>query len=99
MATNIQFTSIPSKRLAASINASSSSIQLSDILGWDGVALTSGTLGDKLYAVLRNDSNTLMEIMELDPTTIASASVTILRRGLKFTGDIVTGKQIGRAHV
>lgn len=90
MATNIQFTSVPSKRLAASINSSSSTIQLSDILGWDGTALSSGILGDKLYAVLRNDSNTLMEIMELDPTTIASASITILRRGLKFDGDLST---------
>lgn len=31
-----------------------------------------------------------MEIIEFDPTTIASASITINKRGLKFTGDITT---------
>lgn len=87
---SLLYTSVPTKRLAASISAASSSIQLNNILGWDGAALTSSDFGSKLYCVLRNDSNTLMEIMELDPSTIASASITILRRGLKFTGDLTT---------
>jgi len=86
----IKFTTVPSKRLAASITAASSAIQVNNILGWDGNALTSSDFGTKLYAILRNDSNTLMEIMELDPETIASASITVLRRGLKFTGDLTT---------
>lgn len=81
---------VPSKRLAASINAASSSFQLNDILGWDGAALTSADFGDQAYGVFRNSSNTLMELFEIDPTTIASASITILRRGLKFTGDRTT---------
>lgn len=83
-------TSVPSKRLAASLTAASSSLQLNDILGWNGSALTSADFGTKLYAVLRNEANTQMELMELDPSTIASASITILRRGLKFTGDLTT---------
>lgn len=83
-------TSVPSKRLAASLTASSSTIQLNNILGWNGSALTSSDFGTRLFAVLRNDANTLMEIMELDPSTIASASITILARGLKFTGDLST---------
>lgn len=83
-------TSVPSKRLTATINASSLTIQLNNILGWDGVALTSSDFGTKLYCTLRNDTNTLLEIMELDPSTIASASITVLRRGLKFTGDLTT---------
>lgn len=85
-----KFTSVPSKRLAASITASSSTIQLNNILGWNGAALTSSDFGTNLYAVLRNDANTLMELIELDPSTIASASITVLRRGLKFTGDVTT---------
>ena len=31
-----------------------------------------------------------MEIMEFDPSTIANSSITILLRGLKFTGDLTT---------
>lgn len=86
----IKPTSVPSKRLATSINASSLTIQLNNILGWDGNALTSSDFGDRLFAVLRNDTNTLMELIELDPTTIANSSITILKRGLKFTGDLTT---------
>ncbi len=87
---SIKPTTVPSKRLAASITAASSSLQLNNILGWDGNALTASDFGTKLYAVLRNDANTLMEIIELDPATIASASITVLRRGLKFDGDLTT---------
>lgn len=86
----VKFISVPTKRLSASINASSTSIQVSDILGWDGVALTASDFGTKMYCVLRNDNNTLMEIMELDPSTIAAGSITILLRGLKFNGDLTT---------
>lgn len=88
--TTIFPTTVPSKRLAASISGSASALQLNNILGWNGEALTSSDFGTKLYCILRNDANTLMEIMELDPSTIASASITILRRGLKFTGDLTT---------
>lgn len=90
MSTTIFPVSIPSKRLAASITASSSSFQLNNILGWDGNALTSADFGTIAYVVFRNDANTLMEIMEIDPSTIASASITISKRGLKFTGDLTT---------
>lgn len=86
----IFFVSVPTKRLSASITSASSTIQLNNILGWDGNALSSADFGTKLYCVLRNDANTLMEIMELDPSTIASASITVLRRGLKHTGEDLT---------
>lgn len=84
------FTTVPSKRLAESINAASLTIQLNNIEGWDGNDLTSSDFGTRLFAVLRNDTNTAMEIIELDPATIASASITVLKRGLKFTGDLST---------
>lgn len=87
---SINPTTVPSKRLAASINAASASFQLNNINGWDGVALTSADFGTKAYGVFRNPENTAMEIFEFDPATIASASITILRRGLKFTGDLTT---------
>lgn len=86
----IKPTTVPSKRLAASIDASAATIQLNNITGWNGSDLTASDFGTKLYAVLRNDTNTLMELIELDPSTIASASITILRRGLSFDGDLTT---------
>lgn len=86
----IKFTTVPSKRLASSLTAASSTLQLNNILGWDGEALTASDFGTVLYAVLRNDANTLMEIVELDPSTIASSSITISKRGLQFDGDLTT---------
>ena len=80
MSTTIKPTSVPSKRLAASITASSTSLQLNNILGWDGNALTASDFGSVLYAVLRNDTNTAMELIELDPSTIANSAITINKR-------------------
>ena len=82
--------SVPSKRLTSSITASSSTIQLDNIEGWDGNDLTASDFGSVAYAVLRNEANTLLELIEIDPTTIASSSITVNKRGLKFTGDLTT---------
>ena len=86
----IKPTTIPSKRLSASITGSSSTFKVDNILGWDSNDLTSADLGSVAYAVFRNSAGTLMEIVEIDPTTIASSSITINKRGLKFTGDLTT---------
>ncbi len=86
-------TSVPTKRLSASITAASSTIILNNINGWDGNALTTSDFGTKLYAVLRNDANTALELIELDPSTIATGAttgMTVNKRGLKFTGDLTT---------
>jgi len=85
-------TSVPSKRLSESITGVSTSFKLNSITGWDGNSLTSSDFGSVAYAVFRNSAGTLMEIMEIDPTTITSASspITINKRGLKFTGDLTT---------
>jgi len=85
-------TTVPSKRLAESITGASTSFKLNSITGWDGNSLTSADFGSVAYAVFRNSAGTLMEIMEIDPTTITSASspITINKRGLKFTGDLTT---------
>jgi len=87
---SLNFITIPTKRLGANITAASTSFKLSDILGWDGVALTAADFGTQAFAVFRNDSNTVMEIMEFDPATIASTNITITRRGLKFNSDTIT---------
>lgn len=80
----------PSKILAASISASATSFKLNNIKGWDDVNLTSSDFGSQAFAVIRNANNTILELIEFDPSTIASVSITILKRGLKFTGDLTT---------
>lgn len=83
-------TSVPTKRLQASISATATSFQLSDILGWDGIALAAASFGSPAFCVFRNANNTQVEFMEFDPATIASSSITISKRGLNYTGDITT---------
>jgi len=86
----IKSVSVPAKRLSESITSSASSFKVEDILGWDDVALTASDFGSIGYATFRNSAGTAMEIMEIDPSTIAATSITINKRGLKFTGDLTT---------
>jgi len=88
----IRPTTVPSKRLSESITAASSSFKVNNIEGWDGVDLTSASFGTVAYAVFRNSAGTQLEIIEIDPTTVtsASAAITMSRRGLKFDGDLTT---------
>lgn len=83
-------TSVPTKRLSASITSTQTSFKLDDIVGWNGVNLTAADFGTQAYGVFRNGRRDLIEIFEFDPATIASASITIVRRGLSFTGDRTT---------
>jgi hypothetical protein len=85
-----KFNSIPSKILASSITAASTTFRLKDILGWDGVALTSADFGTVAWAVFSNAARTKIEIMEFDPATIASTDITINKRGMKYLGDLTT---------
>lgn len=83
--------SVPAKRLSQTITGSASSFKLDNILGWDGVTnLAASDFGTKAYVAFRNAAGTLIEFMEIDPSTIASASITITRRGLKYNGDDLT---------
>lgn len=86
MSTTVKFVSVPSKILAASINSAAGTIQVSDIKGWDGNDLTAADFGDVLWAVLRDSTNTFMEIMKIDPATIGDAQITVIARGLDFSG-------------
>lgn len=88
--TSITPTTVPTKRLAASLTTTSMAMSLNNIRGWDGVALTSADFGTRAYGVFRDAQGTVMEIFEWDPSTIADASITILKRGLKFNGDLTT---------
>lgn len=92
----IQATSVPSKRLAASILSTDSSFQVNNILSWKGLqdgttTLTSADFPTRAFGVFRNSTNTQIEFFEFDPTTIASTSITIIGRGLAYTGAYVDG--------
>ena len=86
----LKFTTVPSKTLSESITAAASSFKLADITGWDSEDLAAGDFGDPVYVVFRNSTNTLIELMEIDPATIADASITISKRGLQYDGNLTT---------
>lgn len=87
---SLNFNSIPTKTLSESITSAATSFKLNNIEGWDGVDLAAGDFGTVGYGVFVNANKTQIELFEFDPATIASASITINRRGLKFTGDLTT---------
>ena len=90
---DLSFNSIPTKRLALTIDSTASIIKVNNILDWNGDEIASVDLGAKFYAVFRNALNTQLEIMELDPSTIgdnSTSGIVIIRRGLKFNGDLLT---------
>lgn len=93
---NIKPTSVPPKKLSQSITSASSTFKVNNIKGWArnslgvNINLTSADFGTRAFCVFRNDTSTKIEIMEFDPATIASASITILKRGLGFDGDMST---------
>lgn len=84
MADRFQPISVPTKILAQSLSSSGTTFKLNNILDWNGDALTSAAFGTYAWAVFRNVTNTQIEFMRIDPTTIASASITIIKRGLGF---------------
>lgn len=87
---SVKAISVPTKILSQSITAAATSFRLNDIEGWDGVDLTSASFGTQAYGVFRNAARTQIELFEFDPTTIASADITITLRGLKYDGDLTT---------
>lgn len=86
---NIVPISVPPKRLAQSMTSASMLLKVGDILGWDGEPLQASDFGTVAYAVLRDSTNTLIEIVEFDPSTIADAAgITLTKRGLPFEGSL-----------
>lgn len=87
---SVKAISVPTKILSQSITAAATTFRLNDIEGWDGANLTSASFGTQAYGVFRNAARTQIELFEFDPTTIASADITIVLRGLKYDGDLTT---------
>ena len=84
---SIKFRSIPTKTLSQNLGSAGTTLYLNNTLDWDDVQLSSSDFGTQAFAVLRNASNTQIEIIEIDPATITSASaITILKRGIGYDG-------------
>lgn len=83
-----KFPTIPAKSLSQPIGTTDTSFRLTDIENWDGEDLVAADLGDRAWAVFRNNTRTQIEIMEFDPTTIASNDIDIIYRGLAYDGDL-----------
>lgn len=77
---------IPVKTLAASILSTGSSFTLNNIIGWNGENLTSANFGSQAFGAFMSADRTVLELFEFDPATIASSSITIIKRGLDFGG-------------
>lgn len=83
-----KFNTIPPKRLSETINASSTSFKLSDILGFDGVALTETIIGDTGYGTFQSPDGSIVELFEFDTATIADTNgIDFVKRGLTFNED------------
>jgi len=85
------FLTAPQKRLLQGITSLSTSFYINDILSFDGITnLDPASLGTQMYCAIRNDTGSVLELMEIDPSTIATNPITILKRGLSFYGDRTT---------
>ena len=88
--------SVPTKYLSQAITSASSTFKVNNIKSWaknalgQNIDLVAGDFGTQAFCCFRNDTGSIIEIMEFDPATIASTSITILKRGLKFDGDPTT---------
>lgn len=83
-------TTVPTKRLAASITPSDTTFQVSDILGWDGNALTAVSFGTIAFGCFRDTNGTVLELFSWDPTTVGNGDISFINRGLNYDGDETT---------
>lgn len=79
---------VPPKTLAQTISSTATSFKLNNITNWNGEDLTPADFGTEAFCVLTNSTRTQVEIFKFDPTTIADASITILARGLDYSGGL-----------
>lgn len=78
---------VPTKQLAQNLASAGVTMYLNNTLDWDGNQLSSADFGTIVYAVLRNASNSQIELIAIDPTTItAAAAITITKRALGYNG-------------
>jgi len=80
---------IPGKKLAQTISSSDMTFKANNVLNWEGVDLVPGDFGTEAYAVFTNSQRTQIEIIKFDPATIADDSITIISRGLGYSGQDV----------
>lgn len=83
--------SFPKKRLAAPLLSTGMSFSLNNIKTWAGVDAVSGDFGSVGYGAFINASGSQIEFFTFDPSTITSALITILARGLDYHGGTTDG--------
>lgn len=87
----LTFATIPQKRLLAGITSAATEFYLTNILSFDGENdVLPSDLGTQHFVCFRNDTGSIIELMEIDPSTISAGPITIVRRGLSFYGDLTT---------
>jgi hypothetical protein len=82
--------SVPQWYLGADCLATDTTLYPRSIVGWSGEDLTAAEVGDSLYAVLMNKDKNKMELIQIDPATLATYNTTgldIMKRGLPFFVD------------
>jgi len=87
MPTTVTARTVPPKQLTQSIDSSALTMVLDNIHDWDGVTnLAQSNFGSRLFASFTNPTKTRIEIVEVNPATIANASITLIARGCGFDG-------------
>lgn len=77
---------VPPKRLAQTISSTDMAFKLNNIRAWDGQDLTPGDFGTEAYCTFINPTRTRVEIFKIDPATIADGTITVIARGLGYSG-------------
>jgi len=80
---------VPAKKLAQTISSSDVAFKANNVLSWEGIDLVPADFGTEAYAVFTNSLRTQIEIIKFDPATIGDDSITILARGLGYSGSDV----------
>jgi hypothetical protein len=76
----------PPKKLLQTISASATQFKLNNIKQWNGTDLTPADFGTEAYGVFIDSTRTQIEVFKFDPDTIADEYITIIARGLPYTG-------------
>ncbi len=88
---SLKFATIPQKRLLQGITSASTTFFIDNIKSFDGINdVVPADLGTQHFIAFRNDTGTVLELCEIDPATISTGPITLLRRGLSFYGDLTT---------
>jgi hypothetical protein len=78
----VQQVLIPTKVLTESLPDFGMTFKVNNIRGYNKENLTAADLPSRAFGQFRNANNTVAELFEYDPSTIANDRITILNRGL-----------------